>query len=211
MKQVCYSDSVIEEVTHLLMRTSPQSYPELLSRIVGAPRLHPNGFIQLDLDRAGLERVHIWPSSPLQAQATRHPIHEHAFDMTSYVFRGTITNVTFDFDPSPATGPYDLHTAQRIEGEDTVLVPTGERGYLIRTLSYDVPAGCEYDMRAYIFHDSIATGLTATYMVKTKVHTQGVRPRVAVPYGVTPDNDFRRETTYPTSALWPIIHEVFHG
>src|SRR4051812_43978314 len=51
------------------------------------PRVHPNGFIQLDL-KPGL-RLHVWDVQ-IKAQEPPTPVHDHIFDMRSQVLLGQI-------------------------------------------------------------------------------------------------------------------------
>lgn len=153
-------------------------------------------------------RLHVWPDIELPAQKTRHPIHDHVFDMTSTVIRGQLVNKTYKFvglgyeDNPEDFSMYALHRAQHIGPEETVLTPVGGIGYL-RILSNElVKQDHSYALRHSVLHDSVPVGLTATIMHKHK-GTIG-EPYVAVPFGVQPDNNYRREAI-DEETLWSFI------
>lgn len=175
------------------------------------PRLHPNGFIQLDLDAAGEMRLHVWPGKPLpiSGQKTKHPIHDHNFDMESTVLRGGLRNLLYQAQPTGAdiADPplYGLHSAQMVGPNDTVLEPIDFRTYAVHEVSAaDYQAGDCYSMSKGVLHESLAVGLTATLVTKHRVNAM-YRPRVAVPVGITPDNDYRRVASEGDKLLWKTI------
>lgn len=176
------------------------------------PRLHPNGFIQYDLDAACTARLHVWPAVPLQAQKTRHPIHDHVFDMQSTILAGRLRNVLYkalpldDFAAECAQfETYRMYRATRITKDDTVLAPADEKLYaVVSTVSEDCEPGDTYSMQQGVLHDSVPDGLTCTLMYKLSTYTE-YRPVVAVPASVKPDNDYRRETTNENE-LWRHIY-----
>lgn len=168
------------------------------------PRLHPNGFVQLDLIPNGDVRLHVWPDEPLQAQATRHPIHDHAFDMESVVLLGRMTNVLYTSFPVEQVAfaglfPfYVLHSVHSLghDTTETILKPVSGTQNLValhERRRVEVEAGQTYCMPAAVLHDSQPHGLTTTIMTKARFQ-RGYRPLVAVPLGVHPDNEFRRAT-----------------
>src|SRR5687768_2884644 len=79
----------------------------------GNPRVHPNGFIQLDLEdvpeswhashkqghSGAARRMHIWnpPGVELPHQQTVNEIHDHVFDMKSNVVRGVLVQRLYEF------------------------------------------------------------------------------------------------------------------
>lgn len=175
------------------------------------PRLHPNGFVQFDLIPSGLARLHVWPAKPLEAQKTRHPIHDHQFDMHSIVLRGCLRNVLYEprllspLEANLAKFPvFTLHSAETIGPRETILKPLSVHKYgLVEVSADDVEAGESYAMPKYVLHDSIPHGFVATLITKHRIDA-GYKPVVAVPAGVQPDNDFRRDTT-EENVLWRLI------
>lgn len=166
------------------------------------PRLHPNGFIQLDLDGQKKRRLHVWPDKMIQAQKTRHPIHDHAFNFISTILCGALTNVRYYFSPSPHVTTV-MHRAVRLPGGEDTILQAEESGYLGFLGGELMLPGQTYSMLKDVLHDSIPHGLTAT-IIEKEITQYTYGPRVAVPHSVTPDNDFRRETV-SEDVLWALI------
>ena len=179
------------------------------------PRVHPNGFVQFDLTKWGNFRLHIWPDTPIPAQKTSHPIHDHSFDMQSYIIAGELTNELYRFELGIPGGSaevfkgcggisYKIYQAARIGGSDTVLDEVdGIPGHLVMTSSKTYRPGDRYSMKRGVLHNSVPNGLVATIMEKIKPDKE-YSPRIAVPEGVQPDNDFRRESV-DEEMLWEFI------
>src|SRR5579863_4541316 len=166
-----------------------------------SPRMHPNGFIQLDLNEEHSLRLHVWPLIELpDRQKTNHPIHDHSFDMTSTVLTGKLTNEILVFDT--ADEGYREFRGVKIGLEETVLEPTDNYGGIFVAKREHIPAGRSYRIPARTFHNNVAEGLTATLM--TKWDGEPYNPRILVPMGVEPDNEFRREQLDP-KILWEQI------
>lgn len=161
------------------------------------PRLHPNGFIQYDLPTG--DRLHIWhPDLPI-AQVVYTPIHDHTFDFTSRVVMGRLTHVVYEFWNHPE-GEYQLHRAQVIAGEDTKLAPLKQVGNMQEAERWVLGEHSVYSFKHGRFHTSEGEGLTATVM--TKVATDLLPfPRIAVPVGIDPDNNFRRHQYEPNHLM----------
>lgn len=174
------------------------------------PRVHPNGFIQLDLDSLHGEkrRLHVWPETPLHHG--RHPIHNHSFDLHSEVLCGSLTNLTYLFVPDDTRVTTVLHRAARVPGtaNESTLEPLsfGARGFLKFWLGGTTNPGSSYFLLKESLHDSIPHGLTATVMTMVDVASE-YGPIVAVPAGVEPDNEFRRDS-YNPSILWTYIEKA---
>ncbi len=173
------------------------------------PRLHPNGFIQLDLKSDSSVRLHIWPSSLPKAQKTNHPIHDHVFDMSSTVLQGELQNINYTFTPVKEKvlfkTEYKLFQALPIgKTKNTKLVPSPmPSGILKETRNGYVCSGEEYKIPKGVLHLSVpVTSLVATVMLKENIDKGS--PYVAIPVGVEPDNDFKRESV-PLDILWKEI------
>jgi|HubBroStandDraft_1064217.scaffolds.fasta_scaffold145480_1 hypothetical protein len=178
-----------------------------LLRAGRTPRVHPNGFIQLDLNDEHSMRLHVWPVAELpDRQKTRHPIHDHSFDMVSTVLTGKLINEMLVFlvptDYPDLIPNHQEHRGVKIGKEETILKPTGIFGSVTDIGREVILPGQSYRVPAKRFHNSIAEGLTATLM--SKLDGEPYNPRVLVPVGVHPDNDFRREQTKP-EILWEQI------
>lgn len=167
------------------------------------PVVHENGFIQLPL--GPLARLHVWPDGPVVRQKTRSPIHDHRFALESIVLAGQLTHVEYEW-WQDKTKP----THQVFEVEDGRLVGKPETGFLKVRGVFIMPAGAVYTFNSRHFHESMADGLTATIMRKTKNYPEYV-PRVLCPLGQDPDNDFKRDAANPPERLWEYIDRALSG
>ncbi len=178
------------------------------------PRVHPNGFLQLDLEPDRMStgrpiakrRLHIFDDR-LPRQSVRTPIHDHIFDMSSFVIKGTVLNDTYVI-LDDEKGDLEVYQAQAAKCTETNLVPTGRRCTLRLKHTHYVYAGETYNFPALAFHDSRHKGVTATIM--SKHGTVEATPRVLVPVDAEPDNSFSREEQ-DIDALWALIEETFPG
>lgn len=167
------------------------------------PRVHPNGFLQLDLDLEGVRRLHVWDSR-LPRQSVRTPIHDHAFSFRSEVIAGELTNLTYEVEQNDG-GDYEFWQRVKGEGEETTLASSGER-YTIRLGNTAViSAGCEYEFKARDFHDTVCVDGTVTVIEKLGYDKQH-QPGVMVPTGLTPDNNFSRSAMSET-LLWELLRQ----
>lgn len=173
-----------------------------LRELEAQPRVHGNGFIQLDLSDG--TRLHVWDYAiPRQKVDTQK--HDHAFGFESKVICGTLINVAYDIHESK-TGFYMIHTPQRQEGtEDTKLMPTGERVNVGYWHEHLIPTGKSYSCEPQTFHETYHRGLTATIIKKTQ--RLDIEPRILVPFGKEPDNEFDRDSFDPDT-LWPFVERA---
>jgi hypothetical protein len=193
------------------------------------PRVHPNGFIQLDLihpDDAGVEatsaewnetkkrghsgsrlRLHIWnpPGFDLPHQETVNEIHDHVFDMLSSVVRGTLVQQLYILEvgmPVEAR-THEIYRAVYDKTSSSRLEPLGVYGYLSRARNFPIKEGEAYSQQAFTLHDSEAYGVVVTLMEKLAVHDGDAT--VVCKVGQPPDNDFDRVTAAPPDLLWSAI------
>lgn len=170
------------------------------------PRVHGNGFIQLDLNDSGTRRLHVWHEDiPRQVVAT--PIHDHVFDMRSTVLTGTLIHE--ELRPRDHYfGTHKIYTARQEGGtQNTILVAAPGLVSLDVVQRLVLGAGSIYTFPALKLHTSDHVGLTATVMEKIKAPKGYGRPRVLVQVGTEPDNDFHRDGFDPET-LWPYIEKV---
>lgn len=173
------------------------------------PRVHPNGFLQLDLDPdpnlpQRKRRLHIFDDR-LPRQVVRTSVHDHIFDMGSFVMKGTVINDVYKL-VLDEDGEFEVYKAQEAKCTETNLVPTGERVRMEIARSTYIRMGMSYTFPAFEFHDSRHEGVTATIMTKEQVRVG--TPRVLVPVDAEPDNSFSREEQ-DIDALWALIEETF--
>jgi hypothetical protein len=174
------------------------------------PRVHPNGFVQLDLTEDGNTRLHVWPIPPLAAQKTHpyHLVHDHKFEMSSTVICGRLENILYDFDPHPK-GDYLRYEARYPRSRhDTLLFPTDETGFLLsRSVSSHTPQmEPTYHLPLQTLHTTFVHGLTATIM-QSHAFVSGYKPRVFCPTWVKPDNKYDR-FAYDPKMLWGFIEDA---
>jgi hypothetical protein len=180
---------------------------EYLKSLNRKPRVHPNGFVQFDVE-PNILRLNVWPADPIPGHPGRvHPIHNHSFDIGSTIIYGALTNDTYGFEPSTYYVTHVLHEAQRVNQFDSILVPVERRsvGNLLLLSSRTYKAGQRYALDREILHDSIPNGLTATLMTLEKPGRY--EPKVAIPVNVAPRNDYRRDA-FDEGMLWDIIAQV---
>ncbi len=175
------------------------------------PRVHGNGFIQLDLtDRL---RLHVWGQPTIPRQKVASPVHDHIFSFKSMCHVGRLLNVRWDPVPSLISGTYRLWQAQPAEsGHDTRLVMMDEPPvYLVHEFTREVTHGSGYHVYAFKFHETVAMEPSITIIEKdggTLVQDPGgYRPKVCVPVGVEPDNEFSRDN-HDQILLWMIIDDT---
>lgn len=185
---------------------------EKLKALGARPRVHGNGFIQLDLDK--VRRLHIFGDPDIPRQRVMTPIHNHTFGFMSTVYRGALTNLTMDFH-SGVEGILATHAeyvARIRDGEDTILVATGEVGQVEvdHWKSFTCGAGASYHFARDDFHMTVEHGPTITVIEKDAptLAQGGAPPRVLCPVSLKPDNDFNRYQASP-STLWEIILRNF--
>lgn len=174
------------------------------------PRVHGNGFIQLDL--TDTTRLHVWGDKRIPRQNVYTPIHDHVFGFKSTLIVGRLINVVYGFHRQEF-GDYRVYEPSIREGEDTVLAATKERVrvFPIRADIVEQNTGNKnYEMDPFIFHETFVTEPSITIIQKTgPTLAQGatVKPRVLVRYDQEPDNEFNRYAADP-ELLWRIIERV---
>lgn len=183
----------------------------ILRALGNFPRVHPNGFIQFDLVTPG-RRMHIWPKPGVFhfGQNSDSPIHDHIFRMKSMIIRGSLTQLRYQLDLSHEGKPtHEIFIADYLKQSESVLKPTGVEGLLRHDIAHNdaLVENEMYHQPPFTFHDT-QPGRTplVTIMQKGEVFAE-YNPRVLVPIGETPDNDFRRDQ-YSEDLLWEIIEDA---
>jgi hypothetical protein len=171
------------------------------------PRVHGNGFLQLDI--APGVRLHIWGHSALPRQRINTAIHNHRFDFESTIIAGRLVNVEYVVNFHDPEFTHEMYTPQARDGEDTILVPVCDGGIGVSLETPNVRllnVGDRYTMQAARFHETFSDQPSATIMRKTGITK--VEPTVLVPKGVKPDNAFNRNTALGVKDMWGIIEDV---
>jgi hypothetical protein len=192
----------------------------------GNIRVHPNGFIQLDLipvaddwhesyqkgHSGATLRLHIWnpPGFKLPHQGTVNEVHTHVFDMHSTIIRGTMEQRIYTFAYGSewhihrhSNPPFKLYRAVYEKNSDSRLEYTGLMGALIEDFHWSVHQKQTYTQPAFTFHDSDARDCVVTVMEKTQVHEGDAY--VLVPADVEPDNSYDRANAAPEDYLWGAV------
>jgi len=189
------------------------------------PRVHPNGFIQLDIadvedgwdeskkrgHSGAAVRLHVWnpPGIELPRQKTVNEIHDHVFDMKSQVLVGRLKQSLYSFVLPPAGDDAEIHRTHEKwravydKASSSRLEATGEIGRLQHQISFWIGPGQSYEQAAFTFHDSTPDGLVVTRMIKTEVHDGDAH--VVCPVGHNPDNSFDRAKAADPDLLWEAI------
>ena len=179
-----------------------------------APRVHGNGFIQVDLDP--LHRLHLWDAR-IPRQSTDSSIHDHAFGFDSRTLQGTIVNVNllpmFNRNLSIRLGhgwgnpTHNLYQVVRDKDtEETSLKSMRKRCWFAEQSTLLVGVKDGYHMEPGQFHASFHLGTTVTVIKKdlTKPQYLGSLARVACRIGERPDNSWVRDQPAPEWAK-PIL------
>lgn len=177
-------------------------------RLVGSrPRVHGNGFIQIDLSPT--VRLHVWGDPRIPKQDTDTPIHDHTFGFTSYVLVGTLQNIVYEPCPLFREVSHQPHGIVSRQLEDTHLAPQGAPVQLVKARHEIINAGESYSMKPGEIHESIPIGVAVSIIVKDgPTFTQGApSPLVFAPVGVQPDNEFNRYA-HDSELLWSIVADA---
>ncbi len=180
----------------------------------GIPRVHGNGFIQLDLTERS--RLHVWGDPRIPRQKVSTQIHDHVFGFESTIVVGRLVNVCYRFVPR-SYGDFRVYVPVMRVHEDTLLKPTDVVGCIAPLLTEVIDRNTTtrtYWLRPFLFHESLAPdGPAATVITKTgPTQAQGSAslPRVLVPIDKVPDNDFTRYDA-DEDLLWRIIEQTLKG
>lgn len=181
------------------------SFSQLLA-LGNIPRVHGNGFIQLDLPLG--YRLHIWPEEKLDTQKVYTGWHNHRFGFKSTVLVGTLHHIQYGaVIKDNLNGEYQLYKAVVRNKEDTELIISSSGFYKFTDRqSFLLSKGSSYDFLPLKWHESNGIGLTATIMKKTE--TIDAEPLVACPKNTKPDNNFQRYQ-FDVNQLWKFISDVF--
>lgn len=183
------------------------SYREL-RRFGTVPRLHPNGFIQLELGTRKA-RLHVWPEEPIAVRTVDTPIHDHVFRFESRVLLGTLLHFIHEYVEDPQ-GKYCMWSAgcsAAGRAHQPLKLIDGRRYDQRTEACWRYLPGGRYSFDPFLFHKSVAVGLTAT-IITIDSFDETASPRVICPVGVEPDSTFRRDAFDP-ELLWSHIERVF--
>lgn len=176
-----------------------------------APRVHGNGFIQIDCPWNTDLRINVWGHPDIPKQKTPIPIHDHRFSFESKIYKGMLTNVQLTF--SSYIGKGATHEVYNVrcskEKEDTQLFPTGYYAICTSLSATSYRSGETYIFDKGTFHETMVVEPTITVIRKLVNHPE-YQPRVMIPVSIRPDNEFSRDSVTP-ERLWGIVHEVLRS
>lgn len=169
------------------------------------PRLHPNGFVQLDL--SDKVRLHVWPdeSVVLPRPKVLTVIHDHTFDFQSTILAGRLTNLIYEFHESPS-GPWHLYGVKpyAVVKKWVPMVLVDKRRFSSTVVDIEVlEKGDSYKFPSFKFHETLWTGLTVTVIRVGRTYPEEMA-RVACSVDEVPDNDFRRDCA-DQEVMWKLI------
>ncbi|MBT8124761.1 MAG: hypothetical protein KJO81_08055 [Gammaproteobacteria bacterium] len=129
---------------------------------------HPLGFIfcRLSIEGNRKIRLHIWPKNKGKVQKPSWMIHNHLFDLKSWVIKGQILNIEYKA-YADNDGEFTFYTAC-YKGEKSIIERTDEiigleeiRRFLVNVgENYQIPAGRLHESIAV--HDSISITICET-------------------------------------------------
>jgi hypothetical protein len=174
------------------------------------PRVHGNGFIQLDVNPQ--QRLHFWGHPYIPRAKPMTPIHDHVFPFQSDILFGNIVNLNYKEVIKPH-GLYEINQAADpkpgVDGWG--LQPTGARCDLIVLDYEEYEAGQTYYMPPNIFHETLFHAPAITLIHKDGLtlaqNPGGPRPRILIPWGQGYDSKFDRNA-HPQSLLWATIADI---
>ena len=172
------------------------------------PRVHGNGFIQLDLVR-GRQRLHIWgPHIPFK-QSVYSGIHNHIFDFSSVCLGGELVHTRVDVSLDEDNFTHYTYQAVQTDTDDTVLEQVGTACLMSSTTEYIGPTDT-YSFKAGDFHETDSIIPTATVMTTTANYRDIMDdPLVLCDKEFFPSNDFTRYQD--PDILWDIIFETLNS
>lgn len=169
------------------------------------PRVHHNGFIQLDLDAR--HRLHVWHPMLMIRQRTYNPVHDHAFDFQSFVFSGRLVHVVYSIEPG-VFGTHCIWQPESVPGLPDKYVQESTPVQLICQSALAFQPGEGYTFEAFKFHESLANEPTLTIIRKEfEFEGSAAGASVLVPLGIEPDCEFKR-SGHDEALLWELIKEA---
>lgn len=178
---------------------------EELLKLEKGPRIHPNGFIQLDLDKE--HRLHVWPDEDLIPKNPAH-IHDHTFGFESTVIKGSIAN--FDYNLLRGDAYHIYHVIPyAINQREEPMTKLSNYTYDAKSVNHSMyNEGETWYMPPFMFHDVMWFGLAAT-IIKIGEVTEHTTAKVLCPIDETPEEKFDRHNTLSTDELWAWIEKIY--
>lgn len=146
-------------------------------------KIHGNGFIKVFLEDNSF--IHIY-NHDIPKQKVDTSIHDHRFSFTSTVLQGVLIHTIYNVIIHPQGGYYICFGSQNDK-----LIPLPVRAFLEENSRQIYKTGEKYSFGWGFVHkvDTFPGMVTVTHMIKTQVEEDYI-PRIFVPIGSVPDNDF---------------------
>ena len=147
--------------------------------------LHPLGFFHIRLFASGSEtfRLHYWPESRRELGTALTPFHDHVWNLTSCVLKGTLDNIEIEIEDDE-TGDFELALIEQ-GGPKDIVRPAGRRVSVRQTGRQTHNSGEYYFLGAGHFHYTIVPPNVNTVTI---VHSEVVLaggPRALIPLAHT--------------------------
>lgn len=138
---------------------------------------HPLGFIMATLLDEGCEkiRLHLWTKSFDKAQKPTWLVHDHKFDLTSWVISGVIKNIEYKNAVSPKT--HQLYSVT-YNATGSLLTKLDEMYSLEVEKTQEFNEGDKYKIEAGVFHQSISLSQRTTVTICHTVNKKESPPLV---------------------------------
>jgi hypothetical protein len=139
---------------------------------------HPLGFIfcELSKERERKIRLHIWPNNNDRMQKPAWLIHDHLFNLKSWVVAGRIENIEYSVEEG--TPNYRVYYA-RYEGDSSVLYRTDKEIFITENIRYLVSAGEGYSVLSGVLHQSVSVSETTSVTVCETIDQPNIIPSIA--------------------------------
>lgn len=162
---------------------------DVLRALGHAPRLHPNGFIALDLDAT--HKLHVWLETPIRVRREAARIHDHVFAFVSRILAGVLNDVRYRIEAAPDgthrvwLTPCKKGRCHVQESRNGLVLGGGPPVRAHPTAAIAWSAGQTYEFPKETLHDSVPQGFVATLL---RITDFGDAPsaRILFPDGVEP-------------------------
>lgn len=138
---------------------------------------HPLGFVMATLINEGHEkiRLHLWSNSFQNVQEPTWPIHDHLFDITSWVLCGEIENIEYKQCNSVLT--HQLYSVS-YDNDGSILTKL-DSGLSLSVESKEIIKKTEsYSIKSGVLHQSISSSENTTVTVCHTVNFRNENPLV---------------------------------
>ena len=139
---------------------------------------HPLGFImcKLSQEKERNIRLHIWPDHNEKVQEPAWLVHDHLFDLKSWVLAGSIENI--EYDVIPGNPNFSIYHAS-YENNKSILNRTEETVNIIEKNRFVVDAGQIYKVASGVLHQSVSLSSGTAVTVCETIDKNNKKPAIA--------------------------------